>query len=130
MYDPAMTQRTYAALRRHAARWLRRGRAVVVDATFGSPNERAQIQRLARRLEVPLLVLLCRADDATLEARLAARASEPGVVSDARLDVWPELRAAFQPPDELEDVIHIDATQEPEETLEQALSAMRRLGQR
>ena len=101
LYDPAMTQRTYAALRRHAARWLRRGRAVVLDATYGSPSERAQLERLARRLGVDLRVILCRADDDTLRGRLARRASEEGVVSDARLELWPELRAAFTEPDEL-----------------------------
>ena len=35
LYDAAMTKRTYAALRRHATRLLRRGRAVVLDATYG-----------------------------------------------------------------------------------------------
>ena len=87
LYEPATTERTYASLRRHAARWLRRGRAVVLDATFGSPRERMLVRRLADRLRVPMRVLLCSADDAILKSRLAARASERGVVSDARLEL-------------------------------------------
>jgi uncharacterized protein len=125
IYGQATTQRTYAALRRHAARWLRRGRSVVLDATFGSPSERALVRGLAKRLDVPLRILLCRADDATLKARLAGRATEPGVVSDARLELWPELRAAFADPQEDEDVLHIDATGSAEETLQQSLAALR-----
>jgi uncharacterized protein len=125
LYDPAMTQRTYAALRRHAARWLRRGRAVVLDATYGSPSERAQLQRLARRLGVDLRVILCSADDDTLRGRLARRTTEQGVVSDARLELWPELRAAFIEPDELTGVLEVDATRTVEETQEQALALLR-----
>jgi predicted kinase len=125
LYDPTMTQRTYAALRRHAARWLRRGRAAVLDATYGSPDERAQVQRLAQRLGADLRVILCKADDATLRTRLARRASEKGVVSDARLELWPELRAAFHEPDELSGVLEVDATRSVQQMEEQALALLR-----
>ena len=40
-YAPTMTRRTYAALIRRASHCLRRGQSVVLDATFGSPDERA-----------------------------------------------------------------------------------------
>lgn len=125
LYDPSMTRRTYAALRRHAARWLRRGRGVIVDATFGSPSERRQLQQLAHRLGTDLRVVLCDADDATLIGRLQRRASEQGVVSDARIELWPELRAAFKPPDELPDMLRVDATRTMEEATEQALQLLR-----
>jgi uncharacterized protein len=128
IYERATTQRTYAALRRHAARWLRRGRSVLLDATFGNPGERALVRRVAKRLDVPLRILLCRADDATLRARLAGRASERGVISDARLELWPELRAAFADPQEDEDILQIDATGTADETLEQGLAALRDRG--
>ena len=125
LYDPAMTRRTYAALRRDAARWLRRGHGVVVDATFGNPGERARMQRLAHRLGTDLHVVLCDADDATLIARLKRRATEQGVVSDARIELWPELRAAFTFPDEQPSVLRVDATRNIEETTEQALALLR-----
>src|SRR5215203_4332311 len=47
LYSSPMTRRTYASLRRRAAGWLRRGHSVVIDATFGSPAERASPRRLA-----------------------------------------------------------------------------------
>lgn len=125
LYAPAMTRNTYAALRRDAARWLRRGRGVVIDATFGNPDERAHMQQLAHRLGADLRVVLCDADDATLIARLERRATERGVVSDARIELWPELRAAFTPPDELPSVLPVDATRNTEETVEQALELLR-----
>jgi aminoglycoside phosphotransferase family enzyme/predicted kinase len=124
LYDPAMTERTYAALRRHAGRWLRRSRGVVLDATYGNPNERAAVQRLAAQLGADLHVVLCQADDATLRARLAHRATEQGVVSDARLELWPELRAAFVEPEELPNLLRVDATRTHEETAEQAVALL------
>ncbi|WP_406815069.1 AAA family ATPase [Mycobacterium sp. M23085] len=125
LYDPAMTRRTYAALRRDAARWMRRGRGVIVDATFGNPREREQMHQLAHRLGANLHVVLCEADDATLMARLERRATEQGVVSDARIELWPELRAAFTPPDEHAALLRVDATRDTEETVEQALTLLR-----
>jgi uncharacterized protein len=125
LYDPAMTERTYATMRRHAAKWLGRGRSVVLDATYGTSNERGQAKRLAQRLGVDLRILVCQADDATLRARLAARATEPGVVSDARLELWPELQAAYTEPDEIAGVLTVKATGTPEETAEEALALLR-----
>jgi predicted kinase len=98
---------------------------VVVDATFGDPGERAHIQKLAHRLGADLRVVLCDADDATLIARLERRATEKGVVSDARIELWPELRAAFTPPDEQPAVLRVDATRTMEQTIEQALALLR-----
>jgi uncharacterized protein len=124
LYDQTMTRRTYTALRRQASLWLRRGRSVVLDATYGSPEQRRGVQRLADRLGAHLMVLLCHADDATLCARLASRAREPGVVSDARLELWSELRGAFVEPEEPE-LVRVDATLTPDETLEHALDSVR-----
>jgi predicted kinase len=98
---------------------------VILDATFGNPTERAHIRQLARRLGAPLRVLVCRADDALLTARLAARATERGVVSDARLEQWPQLRAAFNDPNELDGVLDIDAAVTPEHMEDQALALLR-----
>jgi hypothetical protein len=83
------------------------------------------VQQLARRLETELYVVLCDADDATLMARLERRATEQGVVSDARIKLWPDLRAAFTPPVELPAVLRVDATRSSEDTMEQTLDLLR-----
>src|SRR5579859_5810041 len=51
IYSRATSRRTYAMLRKQAARWLRRGQSVVLDATYGQPSERAALRQLARRAE-------------------------------------------------------------------------------
>jgi uncharacterized protein len=110
LYGPAASRRTYATMRRRAARWLRRGRSVVLDATFGSPAERAALGALARRLGATLLVVECRADEAELRRRLLGREWEGTTASDARSEIWSELRAAYAEPRELADVLRVDAT--------------------
>lgn len=124
LYRPAVTRRTYAALRRRAARWLRRGRSVALDATYGNPAERAAVVRLAARHGVRLVVLVCEADEATIRARLAARAHDPRVVSDARLDLWPALRAAFSDPAELPDALRLDMTQPMPAIVDRVINAL------
>ncbi len=128
LYGPAMTRRTYATLRRRAAGWLRRGQSVVLDATYGALAERAAVRRLAARLRARLVVLLCQADEATLLARLAARAADPHAASDARLALWPRLRAAFTEPAELPGVVAIDTTAPETTSTQQTLAAVRRKG--
>lgn len=124
LYDPAMTRRTYAALRRRAARWLRRGRSVALDATYGRPAERATVRRLAARVGAPLVVIHCQASEATLLARLAARAATGGDASDARPALWPALRAAFTPPDGEPGTVAVDTDRPPAEVVDAALAAI------
>jgi aminoglycoside phosphotransferase family enzyme/predicted kinase len=125
LYSSEMTARTYTALRRRAAAWLKRGRGVVLDATYGDPAERDRVHRLGRRAGVEVQVLLSEADDATLRDRLVKRAAEPGVASDARLELWPALRAAFVVPGDDDRVRKVDARQPPTATLTAALERLR-----
>jgi aminoglycoside phosphotransferase family enzyme/predicted kinase len=125
IYAPQQTRQTYAALRRRAARWLRLGYSVVLDATYGDPAERASIRRLASRAGVRLVMLWCDADDAAIRRRLAARAEDEGTVSDARLEHWPALRAVFHAPEHDEGVVVVESGSSLDVSLEQAIAAVR-----
>jgi uncharacterized protein len=125
LYSQAMTRRTYAVLHRRAARWLRQGHSVVLDATYGQPRERASVRRLAERAGARLLMFLCRADEALLRRRLVARETASTTASDARLELWPALRAAFAEPTEAPDSVAIDTSASPEATLAEALAFTR-----
>jgi uncharacterized protein len=127
MYGRSMTRRTYATLRHQAARWLRRGQSVVLDATFGQQVERAAVRQLARRSGAQLYVIACRADEAVLEARLAARAGDMLSTSDARLEIWPALRASFVEPTEQHVAFNADTTQPIEGLIDQIVSQIRAL---
>ena len=56
LYAPEMTERTYAELRARAARLLRDGRAVVLDAMHGRRAERDAVRALAAELGVAPLI--------------------------------------------------------------------------
>jgi aminoglycoside phosphotransferase family enzyme/predicted kinase len=122
IYSRGMSRRTYAVLRRKAARWLRRGQSVVLDATYGQPSERAALRQLARRAGARLYVITCRADEALLQSRLAARLTDSHVTSDARPELWPALRAAFVEPTETPVAFEADATRPPAALVDQILS--------
>lgn len=124
MYSRSSSRRTYAALRKRAARWLRRGRSVVLDATYGQPSERAAVRQLARRSGAKLVFAVCRADEAVLQARLAARTRDPHSVSDARPELWPALKAAFVEPAELPGSLCIDTTQPLAKAVEQVVHTL------
>jgi uncharacterized protein len=130
LYTRAKTRRTYAVLRRQAAHWLRAGQPLVLDATFGAPAERTALRQLARRAGAHLIVFICSADDDTLRTRLSRRSNgDPDSASDARLDLWPALRAAFVEPRDLPEAVLIDTTQCPARNIDAAvrhlLSSMR-----
>jgi len=124
IYSRATSRRTYATLRRHAARWLRRGRSVVLDAAYGQPSERAALRQLARRVKARLVFVLCRADESVLQARLAARTRDPRSVSDARPELWPALKSAFVEPSELSGSLSVDTTQPLKQAIEQVLQSL------
>jgi uncharacterized protein len=125
LYSRASSQRTYALVRRRAARWLRRGRSVVLDATYGRAQQRAEIRRLARRMGVPLVFLVCQADEGVLRARLAARSHDPQTTSDARLELWPALRAAYSNPSDCPQAVAVDTSRGLAHAIGEALAVLR-----
>jgi aminoglycoside phosphotransferase family enzyme/predicted kinase len=124
LYSRSMTRRTYAALKRNAARWLRREQSVVIDATCGQPADRAMFRQLARRLGARFVIVWCHADETVLQARLTTRPRDPNSTSDARVDLWPALRSAFSQPAESPEVLVVDTTQPLSATLDAVLHAL------
>jgi aminoglycoside phosphotransferase family enzyme/predicted kinase len=99
-YDPQFTDRVYAEVLRRAGVVLSSGRPVLVDASFRSRPMRDAARQLAAERGVPFWFVECRADPAVCKERLLRRERESGV-SDARLSLFDDFRAHFDPPDEL-----------------------------
>lgn len=83
-YDRASNERVYRAVYDMAARTLQSGYAVIADAAFLDPDERAAIARVAGEAGVAFAGLWLDAPDETLRRRIAARQSD---ASDADLNV-------------------------------------------
>ncbi len=124
LYTGAMTRHTYAWLLRRAVRWLDHGHAVVLDATYSQATVRAAVRRMAARRGVRLITVHCQADEGVIRARLAARERDTQAVSDARLERWPALHAAYSPPSEWPGVFAVDMTKPLAAAVEQVLRAI------
>lgn len=83
-YTMEESQRVYDLLLRKARTALAAGHAVVVDAVFSAPAERAAVETIAHDLHVPFDGLWLTADPVTLAARITMRT---GDASDATTDV-------------------------------------------
>jgi hypothetical protein len=79
-YTPEAGGAVYAALTRQATAALATGQAVIVDAVFARPDERAAIERVARQARVPFAGLWLETDPQILAARVSGRR---GDASDA-----------------------------------------------
>jgi uncharacterized protein len=103
-YTPEMSRRVYGALADHAARILRHGHSVVIDAVFLDPSDRQAIEALARALGVTFAGMWLEAPAEVLVKRVANRQGDP---SDADAAVvhgqlqrdpgpigWPRVPAA------------------------------------
>jgi predicted kinase len=119
-YRPEATRRIYEILAKRAGKLLSQGHAVVVDAVFAHPSERAAIREVARALDVQFAGLFLVADLATRMKRVGQR---QGDASDAT----PEI-AALQENYDLGtlDWTRIDASGTPEQTLNSSRSELTR----
>jgi uncharacterized protein len=100
LYTADFTDRTYGELIRRAGLVLDGGRSVILDATFRDPARRRLARDLAAARDARFLFVETACDEATVRARLRARASGP-TESDADEQVLDQLREQFVPADEL-----------------------------
>ena len=82
-YGPGFYEQVYDTLFSEAGQALAAGRAVVLDATFISPELRARAEALARRTGVPFAGVWLEAPAEILAARIGAR---HGDASDATVE--------------------------------------------
>jgi uncharacterized protein len=103
IYSPELTRRTYGRLAECAQSCLRAGLSVIVDASFLRHADRVMFRRLAADMRVPCVIVACRAEPATLTARLSERARARNDASDATLSILDaQLRSnhALEPSEE------------------------------
>ena len=106
MYSALASEATYNRLFALAQEDLKKGRSVIVDATFSRASRLAQALDLATCRQATPVVVECRAAEATLAARLLKRETEPSV-SDARLIHLEAFKKRFEPIAPAGNAIHI-----------------------
>jgi uncharacterized protein len=110
MYSERMTEQTYKKLLEHGLAALEAHNGVVLDATFSSRANRKSLRDACAKADVHLQVVELDADPGQIKRRLKARDETIGEISDARLENFDKLSAAYEPPSELgPDLIHVSA---------------------
>ena len=127
IYSEAWSERTYAVCLERARARLLEGERVVVDANFKADAQRRPFVALARALGVPVRLVVCTADEATVRDRLSKRT---GDASDADVSVYLRARAAWEPlaPEHAALADTVDTGGPREEVAERVLAALRGAG--
>ena len=96
LYSPARSAQTYAAMYATAAAALASGRGAILDGTFQRRVDRDAARAVAAQAGVPVLFVECRATDAEIRRRLAARTARDDDASDADWAVYLRQRARYE----------------------------------
>ena len=108
IYTPEATRRTFGRLADCARTALQAGYPVIVDAAFLRRAERQNFRALAAQLRVPFAILHCRAEEARLRQRVAARSAGVRDASEATLDVLQRQFAFHEPLDANERMVALE----------------------
>lgn len=117
-YTPEVSNRVYAVLIRDAARALRAGSSVILDATFIEGEKTAKLEDIASRAGARFKGLWLSLDLTTLQKRIAAR-------GDDASDATPAVAAAqWQIVRENPSWVKLDAGRTPQQVAAEALTAI------
>ncbi len=125
IYTPEFSKRTYDELFARAAQYLREGRSVLLDATFGRRSSREDAAAFAERQGADFWVVECVANEEQVKQRLFRRERRGSSVSDGRWEIYEQEKATFEPLDELPASRHIlqDTTRVPAKECAQSVLA-------
>ena len=102
LYDRQSTEATYAELLNQAENHLRKGAAVVIDASFMHKAQRTSFAMLSKRCAVPFIILHVACSETENKRRLQEREASGKSVSDGRLELLALQANNFEAPDETE----------------------------
>jgi aminoglycoside phosphotransferase family enzyme/predicted kinase len=114
IYTPEMTEKTYDELVVRASNELKKGKSVVVDATFSQKKHRRKMFRLATDHAVDFLIAYLVCDEHTHRQRLAKRQKEGRDISDGRLELLAGQATKFEEVEENPQTIKVDSSREVE----------------
>ena len=125
IYSATATSLVYAKMLLAAQEELEGGNSVILDATFRSQQDRAEVLNLAKDRQANIIFVECRCAEAEIKRRLKAREGGHGL-SDARLEHWEKIKSSAEPSTEIQANKHIRlSTEQPiERCLEDVLTGM------
>jgi predicted kinase len=123
MYSERMSEQTYKKLLEQGLAALGAQGGVVLDATFSSRANRKFLRTACSNVRLQVVEL--DTDRGKIESRLKARERSASEISDARLEDFEKLNAAYDAPSELElDLIKISADNSVYDTVKAVLQQL------
>lgn len=117
IYDPAMTETTYAQLLEEVEKYLGE-ETVIVDAAFPDPRRRRPFLAAAAAAGCPVSILHCRCPEPVALERLARRQLRGEDISDGRPSLYRLQAADFRAPGPEEPCIAVDTTGDVDYTIQ------------
>jgi len=122
IYSEQTTERTYRKLLEQGLAALQSQSGAVLDATFSSRAHRELLLDECSKANARWEIVELDVDLATIRARLKARDKSAGEISDARLEDFEKLNAAYEPSTELLDnLMKVSANDSVSETVKTIL---------
>ena len=122
VYSAQVTEQTYKKLVENGLAALATHSGVILDATFSSRANRNLLREQCAKAGIRLQVVELDVDPGTIKNRLKARNERVSEISDARLEDFEKLTAAYGPPLELApDLIKISGSDAVPDTVKSVL---------
>jgi uncharacterized protein len=101
IYSARMTQKTYRKLLGDGLATLKENCGVILDATFSTRALRKFLRDECKKANVPIQFIKLEVGPNEIKKRLKLRDEKTAEASDARLEDFEKLSAAYEPPSEL-----------------------------
>ncbi len=111
LYDPRKIDDTYDQVMQRASACLKKGRNVVLDATFQKKKYREMAQHIARKHHATMVIVQCICPDTVVKKRLEDRVQKKSV-SDGRWEIYLLQKTTFEPLSSDEQSLSIDTSKE------------------
>ena len=97
IYDADFSARTYDEMLRQAQAHLAAGRSVILDGSYKRAAERARVRQLGQQQGARVLFVYCECPPAVARERLGIRLTDPGAISDGRVELFADQARDFDP---------------------------------
>ena len=126
LYSDEMKNTVYERLFKDTETSLKKGRGLILDATFSRRAHRDQLRERLDNLTVPYCFIETRTSDEVRKERLLQREGNSNQNSDARLRNFDDLKQFYEPPDELHSLqaLTVDTKQKLENSLRDSLKGL------
>jgi hypothetical protein len=129
IYSDDISRRTYDKAYELATSQIKRGKPVIIDASFKRRREREKAMNLAKKLDVPFYVIESTCREEIVKKRLDKRMKEKDNASDGRWEIFLEQKKDFDEISELSAENHfvIDTSENQELARQEIVQKIRNL---